>query len=122
MYFPDRAPLVLVLGALSLCCNADERDICFKSEVEDHVLKQFAVHEPLSTDRETFGFIFRADGLISSAVVRGTRCAWREVCEVDTRRAAAVRWRGGHLGSSNDIGSRGDVHRRPPRKLPRGIR
>jgi hypothetical protein len=40
-----------------------------------HVQRQFAYYGPLSIDHEYFGFIYRQNGVIDSAVIRSGRCA-----------------------------------------------
>ena len=83
-----RASTLLLLGITSYTCHADESPECFAAEVEAHVLEQFRIHGPLSRKQEYFGFVYRIDGTIGSAVTRGSVCRWTESCEVDTRRAA----------------------------------
>jgi len=78
---------VLLLMAVPLCCDADE---CFADEVEAHVLEQFSIFGPFSTDREYFGFIYRHEGVIASAVSRGGKCRGTQSCGVRTRAAAAL--------------------------------
>jgi hypothetical protein len=78
----------LLVCPIPACCNADDSSDCFAVEVEDHVLEQFAVFGPLSREREYFGYIYRADGVIRSAVTRGAPCGWTRLCEVSTRAAA----------------------------------
>lgn len=78
------ALLVGIIGAASAAEPAD----CFAAEVEDHVLRQFDLFGPMSEDREYFGYIYRAEGVIRSAVTKGARCVWTRQCEVRTRAAA----------------------------------
>jgi hypothetical protein len=83
-----RATGPLLICSIPFCCNAGDSSNCFAVEVEDHVLQQFAVFGPLSHDREYFGYIYRVDGDIRSAVTRGAPCRWTRQCEVSTRVAA----------------------------------
>lgn len=54
------------------------------------MLEQFSIYGPLSTDREYFGFVYRHEGVIASAISRGSVCRWTQACEVNTRIAAAL--------------------------------
>jgi hypothetical protein len=85
-----RASFVLLLVAAPLCCTADSLPRCFDDEVEAHVLEQFSIYGPLSTDREYFGFVYRHTGVIASAIARGSVCRWAQACEVYTWVAAAL--------------------------------
>ncbi len=78
----------MLLGIIAGACRAEEPSECFTAEVEAHVLEQFRIYGPLSRKREYFGFIYRIDGVIGSAITRGIVCRWTEPCEVNTRRAA----------------------------------
>ncbi len=90
MNFLARSSVLGLLALASICCDASVYPECFADEVEAHVLRQFGIYGPLSAEREHFGFIFRHDGGIGSAVSRGSPCRWTEACEVDTRVAAAL--------------------------------
>jgi hypothetical protein len=90
MKFATRASVLSLFLAAPFCCNADEIPDCFAEEVQAHVLEQYGIFGPLSTDREYFGFIYRLDGVIASAVSRGGICRWTQACEVNTRGAAAL--------------------------------
>ena len=59
---------------------------CYRKEVEAHVQQQFAQYGPLSIEHEYFGFIYRHEGRIESAVTRSGMCR-RGNCLVDTARA-----------------------------------
>jgi hypothetical protein len=85
-----RILVAILLVAAPFCCNADTSPRCFEDEVEAHVLEQFSIYGPLSTDREYFGFVYRHEGVIASAISRGSVCRWAQACEVNTRRAAAL--------------------------------
>jgi hypothetical protein len=86
-----RMSVLVLLITAPFCCEADD---CFAEEVEAHVMEQFSIYGPLSTNREYFGFIYRHEGVIASAISRGRRCRWTQPCEVDTRAAAALIPRG----------------------------
>lgn len=80
----------LLLCAIVPRCDAGDPADCFAAEVRDHVLRQFAEFGPLSREHEYFGYIYRVDGAIHSAVTRGANCRWtHDICEVSTRAAAA---------------------------------
>ena len=84
-----RVSVPILLVAAPFCCNADDFPECFAEEVEAHVLEQYGIYGPLSTNREYFGFIYRHEGAIASAIARGSKCRWTQTCEVNTRDAAA---------------------------------
>lgn len=86
MNIMTRATVLILLAAVPFCCDADD---CFANEVEAHVLEQFGIYGPFSADREYFGFIYRHEGVIASAVSRGGVCRWTQTCEVKTDAAAA---------------------------------
>jgi hypothetical protein len=90
MNLPTRASVLALLVAAPFCGNADDLPECFAEEVEAHVLEQYGIYGPLSTNREYFGFIYRLDGAIASAISRGSICRWTQTCEVSTRAAAAL--------------------------------
>ncbi|MEO8016720.1 MAG: hypothetical protein ABI769_02820 [Pseudomonadota bacterium] len=85
-----RASAVFLLVAAPFCCNADDSSECHAAQVVEHVMEQFAIYGPRSTDREFFGFIYRNHGVIASAVVRGPVCEWTQFCEVNTGKAAPL--------------------------------
>ena len=82
------APFSVVMVMISLGCSAEESTECFSAEVEAHVVEQFRIYGPKSKNREYFGFVYRVDGIIASAVTRGIVCRWNEPCEVENRSAA----------------------------------
>jgi hypothetical protein len=88
MKYPRRACVSLLLGIIASVCRAAEPSECFGAQIEAHVIEQFHIYGPLSRRREYFGFIYRIDGVIGSAVTRGIGCRWAGPCEVNTRRAA----------------------------------
>lgn len=61
---------------------------CDPAAVVAHVREQFQIHGPLSAKNEYFGFIYRLDGQIASAVVRGKRCRAVDNCSIDAEAAA----------------------------------
>jgi hypothetical protein len=89
MNFLTRVSVPILLVAAPFCCNADDFPECFAEELEAHVLEQYGIYGPLSTNREYFGFIYRHEGVIASAIARGSKCWWTQTCEVNTRDAAA---------------------------------
>ncbi len=90
MNFLSRTLVLMLLAAAPFCCNADDFPECFAEQVEVHVLEQYGIYGPLSTDREHFGFVYRHAGVIASAISRGSVCRWTESCEVNNRTAAAL--------------------------------
>jgi hypothetical protein len=77
---------------LAICAGAQADPAvpgCFWPEVQAHVRQQFAIYGPLSIQNEYFGFIYRRDALISSAVTRSAKCeSW--ICELDVGKAGAL--------------------------------
>ena len=62
---------------------------CFETEVTDHVRAQFAKYGPRSGESEYFGFIYRLEGRIGSAVTYGSGCRGQLDCSVNTAFARA---------------------------------
>lgn len=86
-----RVALSFLLWAASICCNAGEAEIAFlRAEVDAHVLGQFAVFGPLSKKHEFFGYVYRHEGILASAVVRSPRCSSLRMCGLDTAAAAKL--------------------------------
>lgn len=56
---------------------------CFGEEVRLHVREQFAKYGPRSAEREHFGFIYRIDGSVRSAVTHGDECRGQLECVVN---------------------------------------
>jgi hypothetical protein len=52
------------------------------------VQEQFRIYGPKSQKHEFFGFIYRVDGELASAVVRGNECRGPDGCTIDTTPAA----------------------------------
>ena len=85
---------------------------CDDVPVIAHVQEQFRLYGPKSQNREYFGFIYRVDEELASAVVRGSECSASVSCIVNTGPAARRVPRGAKvLGEwhthPHRIGSRG---------------
>jgi len=61
---------------------------CDPAEVTEHVREQIRHFGPLSENREYFGFIYRLEGHIASAVTRSNECKSGDRCLTDTAQAA----------------------------------
>lgn len=80
-----------LLSILPFYCAASESLVeCARAEVDAHVVQQFQIYGPLSAVHEYFGFIYRHDGVIASAVVRSNECVRADRCTLDTARAASL--------------------------------
>jgi len=79
-----RARYLFVL-LMSSAASAQECDL---GAVAAHVQEQLRVYGPRSASHEYFGFIYRAEGVIASAVVRGQKCRGADQCTVDIEPAA----------------------------------
>lgn len=77
--------LLAPVGALS----GNESVSCLRKEVETHVQQQFMQFGPLSVGHEYFGFIYRHEGRIESAVTRSGKCH-RGNCRIDSAHALAL--------------------------------
>lgn len=85
-----RSRLVLAVRLILIpACGfaADTGHECPHDEVEAHVRMEFSEYGPLSTDHEYFAFIYRHEGIIGSAVMRGGGCHAGN-CSLDTAVAA----------------------------------
>lgn len=80
-----RCLLSLVLSAIAQAATATETE-CLTEEVQEHVRGQFALYGPKSANHEYFGFIYRYDGVIGSAVTQSEDCH-SDQCVVDTAQA-----------------------------------
>jgi hypothetical protein len=86
----------LVAFALVLCSvsasGAEPRPTaesdCDPEGVIAHVREQFRIYGPKSRRHEYFGFVYRVDGELASAVIRSYRCRGPYSCLVDTAPAA----------------------------------
>jgi hypothetical protein len=77
---------VCVLMSMVAAARAEEGAMtagCFGEEMLLHVREQFAQYGPRSADREHFGFIYRIDGSIRSAVTHGDECRGQLECAVN---------------------------------------
>ena len=61
---------------------------CDQAAVIAHVQEQLRIYGPRSEKHEYFGFVYRAEGEISSVVVRGNECRGQDGCTVDPAPAA----------------------------------
>jgi hypothetical protein len=82
--------LGLVATHPSYCNAADSPDSCPRVAVDAHVLQQFQHYGPLSVKHEYFGFVYRYQGVIASAVVRSQECTAVDRCTLDTADAARL--------------------------------
>jgi len=88
----SRAPAFRAFGAawillsVSLSTAAAEAGSppCFEGEVIQHVREQFAIYGPRSSQYEYFGFIYRKDGQVDSAVTHDFGCRGQPECVVNT--------------------------------------
>lgn len=81
---PLRRSMTVALVLVAPCAVAHPDAGCPAPEaLLDHVMLQFELYGPRSTDREFFGFIYRHDGVIGSAVIRGRRCPDPGNCMID---------------------------------------
>lgn len=84
----NRARLAALLLALANSANADVGTPgCHRPEVRTHVRQLFSIYGPMSVENEFFGFIYRQDARIDSAVVRSRRCVLGN-CVIDVTMAA----------------------------------
>lgn len=70
--------------------DARAPDDCDPDGVLAHVRGQFSIYGPRSDRFEYFGFIYRLDGVIASAMVKGNVCRGHDDCMVDARPAARL--------------------------------
>ena len=75
-----------ILLSVSLSTEASEigSTPCFEDEVMRHVRDQFAIYGPRSSQYEYFGFIYRKDGRVDSAVTHDFACRGQMECVVNT--------------------------------------
>ncbi len=85
----------LVVFALTFACamvragqESSSWAECDTAAVLAHVRDQFHIYGPRSDKLEYFGFIYRVDGVVASAVVHGQVCHGHDDCMVDIRPAA----------------------------------
>lgn len=80
-----------LLSAIPTCGRAqDQIHECPLQEITVHVLQQIEVYGPLSIEHEYFGFIYRLDGVIGTALTRSSKCHISGNCTVKTRKAAKL--------------------------------
>ena len=88
-------PIFLLWLVAPLCCTANEESSgCRRAEVEAHVTRQFEIYGPLSIGHEYFAFVYRFNGSIGSAVIRGRSCPDSRSCGVNSAAAASAIPRG----------------------------
>jgi hypothetical protein len=81
-----------VLMAVNFSAQAGEATVpagCFEEEVLLHVRAQFAKYGPRSDRNEYFGFIYRKDDRIESAVTYGSDCRGQTDCTTNPAFARA---------------------------------
>src|SRR5262245_18322398 len=84
----SRSLLSTFLVAVGPCGYAQAVAECPVEDVRSLVLTQLEIYGPRSLRNEYFGFIYRANGVIASAMARSGRCTSRGDCTVNTGRAA----------------------------------
>ena len=78
--------IVMIAWLVAPGAHAEEveaQSACFEGEVVLHVRAQFEHYGPRSEQIEFFGFIYRKDGRVESAVTRGTNCGRQSDCVVN---------------------------------------
>ena len=81
----------VLFACASACCIADESHVdSTRAELDAHVRVQFLVYGPQSKQHEYFGYVYRLDGHLASAVVRGRRCSSNRNCGLKTAEAARL--------------------------------
>lgn len=75
-----------ILFAVSVSARAGDATpaACFEDEVLLHVREQFEIYGPRSSQYEYFGFIYRKDGRVDSAVTHDFGCRGQMECVVNT--------------------------------------
>jgi hypothetical protein len=77
------AAWILISVSLSTAASEAGSSPCFEAEVIQHVREQFATYGPRSSQYEYFGFIYRKDGRVASAVTHDFSCRGRMECVVN---------------------------------------
>jgi hypothetical protein len=73
------------------CCGADEiATRCPHDEVDAHVRAQYLLYGPQSRQYEYFGYVYRYQGVIGSAVMRSHKCRDAKNCGLHTAAAAKL--------------------------------
>ena len=75
---------LLLAASLSVRAADATPAVCFEDEVLRHVREQFAIYGPRSSQYEYFGFIYRKDGRVDSAVTHDFECRGQTECVVNT--------------------------------------
>src|ERR1044072_6020674 len=78
------AAWILLSVSLSPAAAEAGSQPCFEEEVTQHVREQFATYGPRSSQYEYFGFIYRKDGRVESAVTHDAPCRGQMECVVNT--------------------------------------
>jgi hypothetical protein len=78
------AAWILLSASLSTEASEIGSTPCFEDEVMQHVRDQFAIYGPRSSQYEYFGFIYRKDGRVESAVTHDVPCRGQMECVVNT--------------------------------------
>ena len=82
------ATLLVVTTAFCNAADPASQPDCDQAAVIAHVQEQLKIYGPRSEKHEYFGFVYRAEGEISSVVVRGNECRGQDGCTVDPAPAA----------------------------------
>ena len=82
----------LALTAASSHCGhaQDLLDECLPQDIKAHVLQQFDTYGPQSAEHEYFGFIYRVNGQIATAITRSSKCPMSGNCILRTATAAKL--------------------------------
>src|SRR5688572_2856270 len=78
------AAWILLSASLSTESGEASSPPCFEDEVTQHVREQFSIYGPRSSQYEYFGFIYRKDDRVDSAVTHDVGCRGRMECVVNT--------------------------------------
>lgn len=131
-YARARYPVVFALSCACAALHAEDAprlappSDCNVATVISHVQEQLRIYGPKSQKHEYFGFIYRVDGELASAVVHSSECRGPYSCTIDTTPAAKLiprqarvlgEWHThAHLNGSNRLsiqdvrGARHNVH------------
>src|SRR5262245_29241561 len=83
--------VLTALACLPACCTADEIAArCPHDEVDAHVRAQYRLYGPQSEQHEYFGYVYRHQGVIASAVMRSRKCRDAKNCGLHTDGAAKL--------------------------------
>jgi hypothetical protein len=87
------SPLLLVIGLIAIApyCGAQVvTPVCPLGEMDVHVRQQMLQYGPQSVKHEFFGFIYLSNGVIGSAITRGSECRSADHCPTSTGPAAGL--------------------------------